>query len=249
MTHPERQTLCTQNEVAPATGRQADRILHPVLTCDVAHQYPDDDTLHAGNGHTQTSGLAASCVRFVKQSLNLELDFSPDTLPILDHYLTEARADGMTEALELVSACAGAYFGELVCQHSLGARWAFNPDAHQHCRIEYANCFLFFNPIGAALEAATNQEAHGWSAHFQVLESNRSLVRDTLERVGAVQARDFFKLSVRWEALELVTRTLLEHQKAQGEPTITLGSEVYTTYVTSLQHTPSHQSLDSDKLN
>ncbi|HEX6245463.1 MAG TPA: DUF6278 family protein, partial [Polyangiales bacterium] len=67
--------------------------------------------------------LANACVRFVQQALSLELDYTPDTLPLLDHYLQSAQDVSKEEVLSLVAPAAGAYFGEVVRRQLGPARW------------------------------------------------------------------------------------------------------------------------------
>src|SRR5579862_508162 len=60
--------------------------------------------------------LAEACVRFVQRALGVALDYEPETLPLLDHYVGEGRtaAAPRPEAAALVAHAAGAYFGEVV---------------------------------------------------------------------------------------------------------------------------------------
>src|SRR5687768_14075470 len=66
--------------------------------------------------------LAERAVDYVRRSLGLVLDYSPETLPLLDHYLA-AVPDDKIEAVALCAATAGAYFGE-VARRTLGGEWA-----------------------------------------------------------------------------------------------------------------------------
>src|SRR5262249_46544401 len=60
--------------------------------------------------------LAEACVRFVEAALGVRLDFSAETLPLLDHYVASRREElvAKPETIGLVARAAGAYFGELV---------------------------------------------------------------------------------------------------------------------------------------
>jgi hypothetical protein len=42
---------------------------------------------------TEVGDLAESCVRFVHEALGLTLDYTAETLPVLDHYLRERARD------------------------------------------------------------------------------------------------------------------------------------------------------------
>jgi hypothetical protein len=48
--------------------------------------------------------LSGACVRFVQQALAMPLDFTPETLPILDHYVRERGRDEREEISRLMAA-------------------------------------------------------------------------------------------------------------------------------------------------
>lgn len=170
--------------------------------------------------------LSDACVRFVQGTLGILLDFTPDTLPILDHYLLEARKTPRAEILQLIAPAAGAYFGEVV-KASLGpCRWYLEGDGPESVRLEFERCFLGFNPIGAALEAVLGEEAPGYGAHLQVLPSEAALVRESLERTGDVRREDYYRLAVRFEVIEQIA-TLLTARMADEENPPVIGPEVY----------------------
>ena len=95
---------------------------------------------------------AASCVRFVLATLKIELDFTPETLSLVDHWLGTAREAADDTIEPLIVEAAGAYFGEVVRRALPGARWHVAPKAVEW-RIELDHVFLSFNPIGVAIEA------------------------------------------------------------------------------------------------
>src|SRR5690349_15340710 len=103
--------------------------------------------------------LAASAFRMVKQPLKIDLDFTPDPLPLLDHHLQGARAEAekSEELRDLLATSAGGYFGEVVRRHLPFARWHVDekgPDGEVGAtwRIEFGHVFLHFNPVGVAHE-------------------------------------------------------------------------------------------------
>lgn len=171
--------------------------------------------------------LADSCVRFVKRALRIELDYTPDTLPILDHYLREAHGIEREEILNLVAPAAGAYFGEVVRRQLGPGRWHWVSDDFSECRIEFDRCFLSFNPIGSALEAVTGEEADGYGSSLSLLPEDEGLVRASLERTGDVREDDFYRLAVRFEVLEQVVGLLVEKAIARDELSRRFGPEVY----------------------
>jgi hypothetical protein len=171
--------------------------------------------------------LADSCVRFVQRTLGIELDYSPDTLPILDHYLRGAHGVTQDEILGLVAPAAGAYFGEVVRRQLGPVRWHWESDAFGECRLEFERCFLSFNPIGIALEAVMQSETEGYGSNLSLLKEEEALVRESLERTGDVDPDDYFRLAVRYEVIEQVVGLLVEHAIAQNELARRFGPEVY----------------------
>jgi len=158
--------------------------------------------------------LALGAFRLVKQSLDLELDFSMETLPILDHYLASLREadDGEPDEklIAVVGPCAGAYFGE-VCRRTLtGLAWSLPDDPHEYrdWRIEAHAHDLSFNPIGAALEAVFAEPFADWHAHLELPKEGRMKVDAALDAAGPVREDDFFRLAIRHEALELALSAL-----------------------------------------
>jgi len=108
---------------------------------------------HAAGAHgtdappTAIADLAASCVRFVKQSIGFTLDFEPETLPVLDHYVTLAR-QATTERKEttpLVAQAIGAYLGE-VTRRKYGGFWRIEDDPRSF-RVELEPVYLVLRPI------------------------------------------------------------------------------------------------------
>jgi hypothetical protein len=171
--------------------------------------------------------LAASCVRFVHRALGIELDYTPETLPLLDHYLREAHGVPRAEIVELVVPAAGAYFGEVVRRHLGDARWYLDGDDFSGVRLEFKRWFLSFNPVGIALETVTGEDVEGYGSHLELLREERAMVHEALERAGNVRNEDYYRLAVRFEVLELVTALLSEKASQSLEPERTYGPEVY----------------------
>jgi hypothetical protein len=171
--------------------------------------------------------LADSCVRFVHRTLGIELDYTPDTLPLLDHYLRGAHGVSQEEILGLVAPAAGAYFGEVVRRQLGPSRWHWESDEFSECRIEFERCFLSFNPIGVALEAVVQSETDGYGSNLSLLREDEQPVREALERAGEINPDDYFRLAVRYEVIEQVVGLLVEKAIAQDELGRRFGPEVY----------------------
>jgi hypothetical protein len=161
----------------------------------------------------EVTDLAASCVRFVNDALGLALDYTPETLPILDHYARERDAGSKPEIAELIAPAAGAYFGEVVRRSVPGARWHAPESDYAGYRLEFDPFFLCFNPIGVAQEVIAVGDISGWAAHFQVLDDAREAVAQSLASVEDVPAEDYYTFSIRLEVLQQIADVLggLEH--------------------------------------
>jgi hypothetical protein len=169
--------------------------------------------------------LAAGCVLAVEQATGVQLDFTQDTLPILDHYA--GQVESREEAVQgLVASMCGAYFGEVI-RRSLGpARWYCPKDAPEDFRLEFEDVFLSFNPVGVALEAIAGESLHGVGSHFEVLPSDRDRVKAALELFGDAREEDYYRFGVRFEAIEQVVHTLATLEMQHENPR-KFGPEAY----------------------
>lgn len=153
--------------------------------------------------------LALGAFRLVKENLSFELDFTAETLPVLDHYLATLRDEGDGRPDEtvvaLVTSCAGAYFGEVVRRTLRDLRWRMpdEDDEYKEWRIEEVRGRLEFNPLGVALEALLLESFTGWGAHLEISgDAKREAVGRSLAATGSVREDDFYRLAVRHEAIE-----------------------------------------------
>ncbi|MDH5673689.1 MAG: hypothetical protein OEZ06_16150 [Myxococcales bacterium] len=170
--------------------------------------------------------LAGECVRYVKEALDIELDFTPETLPILDHYLRERARGAETGVFDLLAPLAGAYFGEVIRRGIDGTRWHGGGAEYADYRIEFEQIFLAFNPMGVALEVLTQADSSGLGAHFQLLDEARAAVESSLDSSAAITAEDYYTLTVRYEVLLQVVGVLVGLESQQPQRRI-FGRDVY----------------------
>lgn len=171
--------------------------------------------------------LAASCVRFVRARYGVELDFSPDTLSLLDQYVRDAR-QGETdkaETLELLTAVTGAYFGEVV-RLTFGGEWKAEGES-EDWRICLEPVYLAFNPLGTMREALKGAEQPGWHAHFAMEEEDRAYVEERIAALGEVDEDEFFLPTTRWDVLEISIEALQSRMGARGETGVRFSREDY----------------------
>jgi hypothetical protein len=175
--------------------------------------------------------LAKGCVRFVKEALSLDVDFTPETLPIVDHYArnTAGAAEARDEVRDLLTPALGAYFGEVVRRTIPGVRWHVPADVEDYAnyRLEFELIFLHFNPLGVAREVLEQDEVPDSGGTFEVLDEARIALHEALEQNGGVSLDDYYSFTIRYETLELVISVLsaLEHS-TQTTPR-RFGPEVY----------------------
>jgi hypothetical protein len=92
-------------------------------------------------------------VKYVQHSVGFTLDFEPETLPVLDHYVELARkaAHERKEAAPLVAQAIGAYLGE-VTRRKYGGFWRIEDDPRSY-RVELEPVYLILRPIELASRA------------------------------------------------------------------------------------------------
>lgn len=171
--------------------------------------------------------LVAACVRFVKTKYKTDLDFSEDTLPLVDQYVRDARAEvtARPETLDLVQGSVGAYFGE-VARRRFGGFWECGGDASEW-KLMLEPVYLSFNPIAIAREAVLEGDAEGWSAHFKTDPGEKDIVIEKLAQLPPVPEEEYYLPSTRFEVLAMVVDALRAHMEANGTGDVTFGPEDY----------------------
>jgi hypothetical protein len=171
--------------------------------------------------------LTAACRLAVRQVVGVDLDFTQDTLPLLDHYAGQTGAS-RDEITGLVAPMCGAYFGE-VLRRTLGpAHWDIPENGEpSEYRLQFERIFLELNPLGMALEAVTKAPSQGWGSHLEVRPADRGLVTSAVDLLGDVREDDFYRFGVRYEVVEQAVQALLRKSEAPGEPTASFGPEDY----------------------
>jgi len=177
----------------------------------------------------QIRDWAEACRTYVKEALGIELDYKPETLPLLDHYVRTKAQPSTQEVRELLTPTLGAYFGEVVRRNldADGVRWHAPPGAFEQYRVEFDAFFLCFNPLGVALEVLLGDDAEGYGAHFQLLDQSRPAVEAALAQNDSVSADDYYTFTMRYETLELVVSVLLGLEAQRKDQPHRFGRELY----------------------
>lgn len=191
---------------------------------------------HNGSGNVQVAGertvapppdqvrdLAEGCVRFVQRALGVKLDYEPETLPILDHYVEQARqaAGGRPEAAVVVAHAAGAYLGEVVRRRHI-SWWRVEGDDPAAWRIELEPVFLSFSPVQLIADALyrgtgeTEDEAD-FGEQLEIDDADREAVKARLAELPEVSEEEFFAPSTRLEVLDIAVEAIRSRRMADGD--------------------------------
>ncbi len=180
---------------------------------------------------THVQDLATACVASVKAVTGIELDYSDETLPLLDHYtrslFEESKEMPSQEILTLVAPMCGAYFGEVARRRFGTLRWHAPPEQYAEWRLEGERVFVYFNPIGLALEVLTEADAPGWNAHMELRDEDRQAVEHAVELFGSVRESDYYSFAVRFETLDQVMEALVRETQRRREEQRSYGSDTY----------------------
>jgi hypothetical protein len=191
-----------------------------------------------GSGHTlgdspqpppgAVAELAAGCVQYVKTRYGVALDYTQETLPLVDQYIRDARTElaaSNTDAIPLLAATVGAYLGE-VMRHEYGAFWFAEGD-HAGWRLCFTDVYLACNPLGMVLEALSPDAAEGWHAHFEIDPADADVVAARLAVIPEVDEDVFSLPTTRFEALTIVHEALRARMEEQNTGDVRFGPEDY----------------------
>lgn len=171
---------------------------------------PPDAAVEADAPPVEIKELSEACRQYVLGAVGVELDYTPETLSLLDHYIVQARAslEARPELHELLTRSAGAYFGEVV-RRAFGGFWRIpSPDAHDW-QVCLRGVFLAINPVGVAWDALEDTNEHmGPSSELVLDPGDRESVHERLEAMPKVTEDEFWLLTTRLEVLEAVAEHL-----------------------------------------
>ena len=187
--------------------------------------------LDISNPPQAVGDMALACIASVKSTVGVELDWTQDTLPILDHYAKTAlkQDDDAERLLDLTASLCGAYFGEVVRRHCDVFRWHCPAEELAQWRLELEPAFLYFNPIGVAFEIIEGETIEGWPAHVEVLPRDRDKIDAALKVLGDVREDDYYTFSIRFEVIEQAVQTLTRIA-SQEKTRPYFGPDVYELY-------------------
>jgi hypothetical protein len=192
--------------------------------------------------------LAHACIGFVERAVGVKLDFLPETLPLLDHYLAGARnvlrhprahpgagppapAISYPEGLELIALTAGAYLGEVI-RRRYASWWRLgsvisgpsgDAAAPQEHRLEFHRLQLVVYPVSLVIEALTIDAGRSASlAGFDLDPEDAEAATRRLEDLPPVDVEEFVSPSTRLEVLDIVVDAVRTQHAAAGHPALEL---------------------------
>jgi hypothetical protein len=173
--------------------------------------------------------LACNLVDFVERSVGIRPDFSMDTLSIVDHYATIARAEveKRPELADLTAQALGAYFGE-VARRNLGAFWIVPGPNFNDWSLCGETAYVSINPIGVGYDALFDSNTHGGpTSPLKVSAEDRVEVARRLDQLPPVRDSEFFTLCTRLEVLEIAMDCIRGQSDSRGYTEVTYSAEDY----------------------
>jgi hypothetical protein len=172
--------------------------------------------------------LSEACVRFVQQALGVRLDFEPETLPVLDHYVATRRAEltDKPESMGLVARMVGSYFGEVVRRH-VASFWHVPSDDPSTWEIRLMPVYLAFHPVGVAYDAITHGDQEGPTEYLRIEEEDRDAIEARLAELPVASDEEFFSLSTRLEVLEIAVDAIKARMMSSGLGEVSFSDEDY----------------------
>lgn len=180
--------------------------------------------------------LAQACVQFVERAVGVKLDYQPETLPLLDHYLEQARtaARGRPETLAVVIQSAGAYFGEVV-RRRYASWWRIDSDDPALWQVQLEPVYLAIRPMQLIADVLSrsdvqrepldgdgdgeDEDAPRDEAGLELTEEDRAVVAARLADIPPVTEREFYAPSTRLEVIEIAVEAIHARRMAEGEET------------------------------
>lgn len=173
--------------------------------------------------------LCQACVEYVRRSVGIELDYTPETLPLVEHYAREVRQSlaGRPEALPLVVQAVGAYFGE-VARRALNCFWRLPSPNYHDWQLCGRAAFVAINPIGVGFDLVVGSEEHtGPRSVLRVAPEDREAVAQRLSLLPEVTEEEYVSLGTRLEVLEIAMEAVRGEQARRGYEDVEYGDDDY----------------------
>ena len=167
--------------------------------------------------------LAERFVAHVRYRFNLELDYTEDTLSVLDHFVRAVvKEEGggaslppghakRNQLIHLLAPTIGAYFGEVLCRVFV-CHWSLESEDPAEWLIQFDDVPLWLNPAGAAAEALMEQSVDDWNGSVATSPEETGALTERLAAAPPVAEDEFFNVATRFEVLQIAHEYLHERQ-------------------------------------
>lgn len=162
--------------------------------------------------------LVRACLSYVKKSLGTDLDFTPETLPLLDHYLSEVRDElsAKPELAQLTAHAAGAYFGE-VLRRQMHGFWRSPSQSLHDFQVCSSVAFVSINPFGVAYDALFASSEHdGPRSNLRLAPEDHGYISARLATVPELPEDQYYLLTTRIEVIEIAVEALRARLEEEG---------------------------------
>ncbi len=170
-----------------------------------------------------------ACLDYVRRATGISLDFSPDTLGVLDHYVQSARKDiaQKPELAPLIARAVGAYFGEVV-RARVPSFWRVPGQNVHDWQLCVRNVFFWFNPVGVAYDALYGTNEHeGARSILRPAAEDLEFLEQRLAAVPPLPEDEYYLLSTRFEVIEICVEALRARLEQRGYGETEFGEEEY----------------------
>jgi hypothetical protein len=176
--------------------------------------------------------LGFACRQYVWSKLKVELDGTPETLPLLDHYVSLIRADLKqgSPAEPLVTRAVAAYFGTVLALAIDGFWKVSSQSDEQSWWICSRPVYLALNPVAVAYDViAATTDHSGPVSELQLDRLERDYILERLARLPQLSEEEYFTFSARHEAVDIAVAALRERRHETGATQLSFTATDYST--------------------
>ncbi len=160
--------------------------------------------------------MADQARTYIQKALEFDVDGTHDTLPVVDHYLSEVPTDE-AEICDLVATATGCYFGEIL-RERFGAAWTTASEDPAGWRLELTDCTLSFFPVAMAYQAIQHgQHEDRYDDGVYVEPEDQEGLRQALELSPPVAENIYYTLCNRFDTVEYIVELLMGRRAKKKE--------------------------------
>jgi hypothetical protein len=175
--------------------------------------------------------LGFACRQYVWSKVKIELDGTPETLPVLDHYVSLIRGDLQAgpHAEPLVTRAVAAYFGTVLAM-GIDGFWKVSSQSDE---LGWWICarpvYLALNPVAVAYDViAATAEHSGPASELQLDRLEYDFVMQRLARLPQLTEEEYFTFSARYEAVDIAVAALRERRHETGAAELSFTAADYS---------------------